>query len=76
MEESKPWYLSTTIIAALLVVIISVLSAFGVAVESIQAEQTHLADLIVQLLTAVAGLVAVYGRITAKRKIGDPNDDL
>ena len=69
--EEKPWYLSKTIWASILVVVVSALAIFGRSEEAtvVEAEASGIADWIVQMITLVFGAIAFYGRLTAKTKI-------
>ena len=68
MEGSKPWYLSRTIWASLVTVALAAAGAAGAQVSGI--DGGALADAIVQTLTALAGIVAILGRISATTRIG------
>ncbi len=67
MTTTKPWYLSKTIWASLVTVMISVGSLLGLPEGMVDKE--GLADAIMQVITAVTGLVAIFGRLTAAEKI-------
>ena len=67
MMGSKPWYLSKTVLAAVVVI---VASGANVDIDSVAAGD--IASQLDAIITAVAGLVAIYGRVTAKAKIGKP----
>ncbi len=67
MTTTKPWYLSKTIWASLVTVLISVGSLLGLPEGMVDKE--GLADAIMQVITAVTGLVAIFGRMTAAEKI-------
>lgn len=69
--DEKPWYLSKTIWASLLIVVVSALSIFGRPEEAaaVQAESSGIADWIVQAIMIVLGAFAFYSRITAKTKL-------
>lgn len=66
-KDEKPWYLSKTVIAGMVTVLIGICSALGFV--GFEAETDSIAELVLQLTTAVAGAVAIYGRITATKKI-------
>ena len=70
MDEKK-WYQSKTIWASLLVVVVALLSMLGRTKEAaVVTEQSEgLATWVVQLVTLIAGAIAFYGRITAKKII-------
>lgn len=63
MTKEKPWYLSKTIWASMVTVILSCSSFFNVSLE--HDVQVHLADTITQFLTALSGIVAFFGRLSA-----------
>lgn len=67
MISNKPWYLSRTIWASLVAVISAGASLAGMPVED--AEQAALADTILQAVSALAGMVAILGRVTAVSRI-------
>lgn len=67
MTTTKPWYLSKTIWASLVTVMISVGSLLGLPEGMVDKE--GLADAIMQVITAVTGLVAIFGGLTAAEKI-------
>lgn len=66
-EETKHWYLSRTVIAAALTVVIALLGAFGVL--DLQGEQENVLNLVMQIVTAVTGLVIIISRVLAKKKL-------
>ena len=66
-QEHKHWYLSTGVIGGLVAFGISGAGALGIV--GLKAEQGQLTEYILQVITAVAGLVAVYGRVTATKKL-------
>lgn len=68
MIESKAWYLSRTVWASIVAVLLSVAGLAGVAVDAINPE--GMVDALLQAATAIAGIVAVLGRLTATRRIG------
>jgi hypothetical protein len=70
MDEKK-WYQSKTVWASLIVIIVAVLSMLGKKDEAaVVSEQSEgIADWIIQIVTAIAGAIAFYGRITAKKTI-------
>ncbi len=67
MTTAKPWYLSKTIWASLVTVLMSLGSLFGLPDGIIDNEA--LADAIIQAITALTGLAAIFGRVTAAQKI-------
>lgn len=68
MSDTKSWYLSRTIWASLVGVVIAAGSLFGLT--SSEVDQGLLTDGVVELISAVAGIVAIIGRLRATAKIG------
>jgi len=68
MTTTKPWYLSRTIWASLVTVLIGAAGITGLPVDSV--DGSSLTDTLVQGVTAISGLVAVVGRLWASKKIG------
>ncbi len=68
MIETKSWYLSRTVWASVVGIILSVAGLVGVGIEAINPE--GLTDAFLQAATAIAGIIAVIGRLAATRKIG------
>lgn len=68
MFEKKPWYKSKTIVAAMVAVLLSILAAAGV--EGIGGEKDALVEVVMQVAAALAGGVAIYGRVKAQENIG------
>lgn len=68
MDETKPWYLSRTIWASLVTIAAAAAGISGIAVAA--ADQTAIADALLEIVTASAGLIAIFGRLAAKSRIG------
>jgi hypothetical protein len=68
MTETKPWYQSRTIWASLITVATGLAGAVGLPVDGL--DNSSLTDTLLQLVTAVAGLVSIFGRLSAKDRIG------
>jgi hypothetical protein len=68
MTDTKPWYLSRTIWASLVAIGLSVAGALGASTETI--DGAGLTEALVQAATGLAGLVALFGRLSASKKIG------
>ena len=68
MEAAKPWYLSRTIWASLVTIVTATAGLIGVPVAGI--DNVALTDTILQAVSALAGLVAIFGRLSATNKIG------
>ena len=67
MNPTKPWYLSKTIWASLVTVLMSLGGLFGLPEGLV--DNDALAEAIIQAVTAVMGLAAIFGRIVAAEKI-------
>lgn len=68
MDDTKAWYLSRTVWGGLVAVAASLLQAAGVTIDG--TVQGSIADDLVALAGAIGGLVAIYGRIAAERRLG------
>ncbi len=67
MEDGKAWYRSRTIWGALVAVFASCANLAGVEISG--AEQAGLADDIAALVAALGGILAIVGRIGARRTL-------
>jgi hypothetical protein len=68
MIDSKQWYQSKTVWGALIAILASLLQTAGVDFDV--AGQDQLADNLVALSGAIGGLVALYGRMSAEKRLG------
>lgn len=68
MEIFKPWYLSRTIWASGVAVIATLANAVGFQLEA--TDVAALPDAILQAVAAVAGVIAIIGRFSARSRIG------
>jgi len=68
MTDSKPWYLSRTIWASLVTIVTATASVLGLPAAGI--DNTALTDTLLQAITAISGLVAIFGRLGANSRIG------
>lgn len=68
MIATKPWYLSRTVWASLVTIVTAAAGLIGVPVAGI--DNTALTDTILQAISALSGLVAIFGRLSATDKIG------
>lgn len=68
MTSAKSWYLSRTIWASLITIASALAGMIGVPLED--ADNAALTDAVLQAITAVSGLVAILGRISARNRIG------
>jgi len=67
MIESKPWYYSKTIWASLIAILAALGSVLGISVD--QETQVQLSEALVQIVTVLASLFAIVGRISATTRI-------
>ncbi len=67
MNLTKPWYLSKTIWASIVTIAMSLGGMFGLPAGLV--DNGALADTIIQAITALMGLVSIFGRVTAAQKI-------
>ncbi|WP_431321819.1 hypothetical protein [Rhizobium sp. YTU87027] len=67
MLDLKNWYSSKTIWGALISVVASVLHFAGIDLAT--TDKSQLVDSIANIAGALGGLLAVYGRVTAKAAI-------
>lgn len=68
MEILKPWYLSRTIWASGVAVVATLAGAVGLPLDT--AEIALLPDAVLQVVAAVAGVIAIIGRVSARNRIG------
>lgn len=68
MENSKPWYLSRTVWASLVTVAAAVGGLMGMSIGA--SDQALMSEALLQIVTAVGGIIAVFGRLSATDKIG------
>lgn len=68
MTGSKPWYLSRTVWAAIATIVAAVLGLFGLPLNDV--DQAATAEALLQVATAIAGMVALLGRLVATTRIG------
>ena len=67
-SNSKSWYLSKAIWGSLVAVVIGTLLMFGVGTE-LEGEETAIEELIMQIVAVVGGVVALIGRVVARKNI-------
>lgn len=68
MISTKPWYLSRTIWAALVTIATAAGGLIGLPVGAV--DNAALTDALLQAIAAVAGVVALLGRLSATERIG------
>ncbi|WP_201153935.1 hypothetical protein [Rhodothalassium salexigens] len=67
---TKPWYLSKTILGAIVTTLASLLQVFGVTLPATL--QAEIADALLLVATAAGAVLTVVGRLTATRAIAKP----
>jgi hypothetical protein len=68
MTQSKPWYLSKTIWASGISIGCALLGLAGFPTSGI--DQAALADQMLQIISALSGVMAIFGRLSAGARIG------
>ncbi len=68
LTETKPWYLSKTIIGGTVTVAAAIGGAFGLHIDL--ATQQGLVEAILYLTGGLGGVVSIIGRIMAVHKVG------
>ncbi|GAB5506665.1 MAG: hypothetical protein Rhirs2KO_18280 [Rhizobiaceae bacterium] len=68
MSKIKPWYLSRTIWASIVTVGSAAATIFGVPVAEL--DNAALTETVLQAVTAISGIVAIFGRVGAVSRIG------
>ncbi|WP_237143353.1 hypothetical protein [Phyllobacterium zundukense] len=63
MTIEKSWFLSKTIWASIVTILLSCSSFFNISLDHV--DEAALTDTILQFLTALSGIVALFGRISA-----------
>lgn len=71
MSDTKPWYTSKTVWAALATILVSVLGLFRRGVDPHFVED--FSGWAVSASTLVAGAIALYGRVNATKRISPPS---
>lgn len=67
MTGTKPWYASKTVWGSLVAIVAAVLGLWDVDISS--ADQSRAVEMIVQLIGALGGLIALVGRFAATRRL-------
>ncbi len=68
MNEQKPWYASMGVWGSAIAILAPLLSMLGYSMAD--ADRQQLSVLLGGIGGAVAGIVALYGRVTATKRIG------
>ena len=64
----KPWWQSKTLLGAVVTIACAVASAVT-GIEVAQEEQVQIADYGLEIAGAAGGLLAIYGRLTATKRL-------
>lgn len=67
MTNAKPWYLSKTIWATLVSILATLASMFGFEVDD--ALRAGMTDALLQTVSTLAGIIAIFGRLSANSRI-------
>jgi protein-S-isoprenylcysteine O-methyltransferase Ste14 len=73
--ETKPWYLSKTIISSIVGSVFTLLLIMGIVLpDTITSDvfAQQVTDVIAGIGTLVSTIIAIYGRVTATKQIGNP----
>lgn len=65
--ETKEWYKSKTIWSAIIIAIVGTLNLFGI--DALLGEEEAVTEIVMQVITIIASITALVGRIQAKKKI-------
>ncbi|PSM18140.1 MULTISPECIES: hypothetical protein [Nitratireductor] len=68
MTATKPWYMSRTVWASLITVLTGTAGLLGVPVGAL--DNAALTETVLETVTAISGLFALFGRLSATAKIG------
>jgi hypothetical protein len=68
MIATKPWYLSRTIWASIVTILTGAAGLTGLPLDGL--DGSALTDTLLQAVSAISGLIAVFGRLSAKERIG------
>ena len=68
---TKPWYLSKSIIGALIVIVATVLGLLGQqsTADAVTAESAGVSEVITSVIALIGAVVAIYGRVKASAKL-------
>lgn len=68
MVDTKPWYLSRTVWASLVTILLAIANYAGLAAAGLQPDV--LTDAALNLATTISGVMALLGRLQATSRIG------
>ena len=69
MDNSKPIWQSKTVISVLVLIVATIMQQFGLGVIS-EGDQQNLTAVILSVIQGLAAIMAIVGRVTAKKTIG------
>ena len=69
MDNSKPIWQSKTVISVLVLIAATIMQQFGLGVIS-EGDQQNLTAVILSVVQGLAAIMAIVGRVTAKKTIG------
>jgi uncharacterized membrane protein len=68
MDTTKPWWQSKTLWGALVTLVAAGFGLFGI--DLADTEREALTEMMTSLGAAIGGLIAIFGRISARSRIG------
>jgi len=68
MIATKPWYLSRTIWASVVTILTGAAGLTGLPLDGL--DNSALTDTLLQAISAISGLIAIFGRLSARDRIG------
>ncbi|MDO9417986.1 hypothetical protein [Pararhizobium sp.] len=68
MVDSKLWFQSKTVWGALLTIAASLATVLGYDISP--ADQANISDMLMAIIAAGGGLLSLYGRISASKRLG------
>ena len=68
MATVKSWYLSRTIWASIVTIVTGAAGLTGLPLDGL--DGSALTDTLLQAISAISGLIAIFGRLSAKERIG------
>ena len=68
MTDVKPWYLSRTVWASIVGVGTAIGGMVGLPLAGV--DNSALTETLVQAVTAISGLIAIFGRLNATQRLG------
>lgn len=69
MDNSKPIWQSKTVISVLVLIVATIMQQFGLGAIS-EGDQQNLTAVILSVIQGLAAIMAIVGRVTAKKTIG------